>query len=124
MEKYELAIQGLQLWVRLGCSEAERAYPQPVEIEVRILFDEQPVGCRSDQLADVCCYQAVVEGITTLVEERSFKLIEFLAAEIFDRTRPQLKAGGAMLEVAVIKLRSPVPHVQRGMRFIYSRRVS
>ncbi len=123
MERYELAIQGLQLWVRLGCSEAERAYPQPVEMEIRIVFDKEPVGCRSDQLADVCCYQAVVEGITALTQESSFKLIEFLAAEVFDTVQQQLKRGEVTLEIAVTKLRSPVPHVQRGMRFTYSRRV-
>lgn len=89
-EHYTLLIPGLHLWVSLGCSPEERFKPQLVEIDILIRFVEQPLGCQSDKLSDVCCYDTIVKELIASTKHQSFHLIEFLAARIFDLVAAQL----------------------------------
>ena len=124
---YELFIPGLRLWVSLGCGVEEKTNPQPVDIDIRINFPQEPIGCHSDRLSDVVCYKFLTELIIESVKNRSFNLIEFLAAHIFEaivKQTKQLGLEGSILEIAVTKPNHPVPHVQKGIVFKYCRRLS
>ena len=122
-DHYELLIPGLRFWVSLGCGVEERANPQPVDIDVRIEFPKEPIGCHSDHLKDVVCYKTLAEVIIESVKDRSFKLIEFLAAHIFESVANYLNPDGSFLEITVTKPNHPVPHILKGVKFKYSRRL-
>lgn len=121
---YELFVPGLRLWASLGCSREEQANPQPVDIDIRIRFPQEPAGCRSDRLQDVVCYQTLTEWIVESMKNRSFHLIEFLAAHIFKVMAMEPNLSGAVVEIAVAKPNHPVPHVQKGIVFKYCRKLS
>ncbi len=120
---YELLIPGLRLWVFLGCGVEEKTNPQPVDVNIRINFPQEPIGCHSDQLRDVVCYKSLTELVIESVKNRSFDLIEFLAAHVFEAITTQFGLGGSVVEVVVTKPNHPVPHVQKGIVFKYCRRL-
>ena len=120
----ELLIPSLRLWLSLGCSEAERAVPQPVDIDIRIKFMNMLPGCYSDKLEEVVCYHTLTQSVITFLQKKSFHLIEFLAARIFESVEQHLKSIDAVIEVAVTKPNHPVPHIHKGVVFKYCRRVS
>jgi dihydroneopterin aldolase len=120
----ELLIPGLRLWISLGCSLEERANVQPVDVDIRIRFSQEPLGCGSDQLTDVVCYQTVVEHLVESTKGQSFNLIESLAAHIFDCVVKQLNLSDTLVEITVVKPHHPVSQVQKGIAFKYCRRVS
>jgi FolB domain-containing protein len=120
---YELLIPGLRLWISLGCSVEEKANPQPVDVDIKIKFSKEPLGCRSDQLADVLCYKTIVEDVLAFTKGKSFNLIEALAERIFHCISKQTNLENALVEVAITKPNHPVPHVHKGMVFRYCRRL-
>ena len=81
MERDAIIIRGLELPVRIGVPDAERAGWQTVsadvELEMQPRFDEL-----HDELAGTLDYQAVADEIKTLAAARPRKLLETLAAEI------------------------------------------
>ncbi|MFI5342713.1 MAG: dihydroneopterin aldolase [Chlamydiales bacterium] len=114
---------GLRLWISLGCSVEEKSNPQPVDVDIRINLSKEPFGCHSDQLIDVICYKAITEQVIEFVKNRSFNLIEFLAARIFETVAKQIDRKGALIEIVITKPNHPVPHVQKGIVFKYRRRL-
>jgi dihydroneopterin aldolase len=120
----ELSIPGLRLWISLGCSEEERATPQPVDIDIKIQFVQELLGCSTDKLSDVVCYDTLVKKVIAALQNRSFHLIEFLAASIFAAVEKQLHQIEAIIGVTVTKAHHPVPHVQKGIAFKFCGRVS
>jgi len=81
MERDAIIIRGLELPVRIGVPETERAGWQTlgadVELEMEPRFDEL-----NDELAGTLDYQAVADQIRALAASRPRKLLETLAAEI------------------------------------------
>ena len=120
---FDLLIPGLRLWISLGCSVEERSNLQPVDVDIRMKFFQEPRGCCSDQLVDVVCYKTVVEQVMDSVKDKSFNLIETLAARIFECVAQQPNLDDALIEITVTKPNHPVPHVQKGMVFKYCRRL-
>lgn len=120
---YELLIPGLRLCVSLGCSEEEKSTPQPIDIDIKINYLEEPIGCHSDKLVDVICYHTLTEKIIESVQNRSFNLIEFLAKYIFETVSKHIDSKGSIVEIAITKLNHPVQHVQKGIVFKYCRRL-
>lgn len=119
---YELLIPGIRLWISLGCSRAERANLQPVDVEIRIHLSQEPKGCRSDQLSDVYCYKQISEHIIQFIKDRSYNLIERLAADVFDVISQQMTEN-CMIEVVVSKPNHPIPYIQKPIQFKYCRRL-
>src|SRR5690606_18212430 len=78
----ELRVHRLALEVRLGCSEAERAVPQSVELDATIRFAEPPAGCTSDRLEDTVCYAELATVAREIVSAREFRLVEHLGHEL------------------------------------------
>lgn len=126
MDYYELTIQSLRLWVSLGCSPEERSNPQPVDIGIKMTFSKEPLGCKSDQLDDVICYQTVVDEVTKIVQVQSFHLIECLARTVFDIVANYLhqkRQSEIVLEIAIAKTHHPVVNVHEPVIFTYRRRL-
>jgi dihydroneopterin aldolase len=81
METNEILIQGLDLPVRIGVPEGERASWQVLSADIvmrpRLRFEEM-----RDDIASTIDYQAVAEAVKALAAARPRQLIETLAAEI------------------------------------------
>lgn len=121
-DRYELLIPGLRLWIFLGCSVEERSHLQPVDIDIRINFSKEPVGCHSDELEHVSCYKTIVDQVVEYTDKKTFNLIEYLAAQIFQVVGKQLNDRDAWLEIVIAKPNHPIPHVGKAVVFRYSGR--
>ena len=113
-----LAFDRALFTVRLGCYSEERLKPQEVELDLRIWFETTPAGCRSDRLKDVVCYEELTTAVENALADRSFHLIERLAAVVYDVLHPLVPAD-ARLWIRVKKMRPPVAALQHGVSFWY-----
>jgi dihydroneopterin aldolase len=66
-----------------GVSASERESSRPLEIEITLRVDLSQAAT-TDNLADTVNYSTICSTIVKLVEDRSYKLLERLAAEILD----------------------------------------
>lgn len=98
MERDAIIIRGLELPVRIGVPETERAGWQTlgadVELEIEPRFDEL-----NDELAGTLDYQAVADEIRALAASRPRKLLETLAAEIIGVLLRHPMAASAAVEL-------------------------
>jgi dihydroneopterin aldolase len=111
-----LEFRGARLEVRLGCSEAERARPQPVDLDLAVRFAELPIACASDKLEDTLCYAELIDAARAACAGREFHLVERLAHELFGHLRA-LVPPGAELWLRTTKLRPPVVGLTGGVAF-------
>ena len=111
-----LGFDALEIWVRLGCSRAERADPQAVRVGFEATTPGLPDACRSDALGDTTCYGKLAELFTARAAEREYRTLEHLAFELFAVAAPEL-AKDAVLMLEVTKLRPPVAGLRGGVRF-------
>jgi dihydroneopterin aldolase len=96
--------------------------PQPIDVHTEIKFFEELRGCTTDNLEDVVCYHTLTEKIIESLRGKSFHLIEFVAKQIFETVASFISLG-AILAITITKPNHPVPHVQKGISFKYSRRI-
>jgi dihydroneopterin aldolase len=111
-----LDVEAIRLDVRLGCTAAERAAPQGVEVKVTIRFPLLPAACWTDRLEDTMCYAELVALAREHCAGREFRLVERLALELYGLVHERLPHG-ARLSLAVTKLSPPVAEIERGVRF-------
>lgn len=102
----QIALRGMRFAGRHGVTLEERAAPQPIEVDLLMYLDlSRPAA--SDELADTLDYAAAFEMVRAIVEGKSFRLLEALAAAI---ARSALHAFEVdEVEVAVRKQRAPLP---------------
>jgi dihydroneopterin aldolase len=98
----------LQLVGICGALPEERERAQPLEVDLDVEADLSPAGA-SDELSDTIDYGALCDVVSSVVAGGMPQLLEHLAASIAEAL---LDADGRIsaVEVAVRKLRPPVPH--------------
>jgi len=111
-----LEFRGARLEVRLGCTAAERAMPQAVDLDLAVHFAELPLACESDKLADTVCYADLIDAARAACAGREFHLVERLGHELLTRLRP-LTPAGSELWLRVTKLHPPVEGLSGGVAF-------
>ena len=74
-------IKDLELTCLIGVYKRERKKPQTIRINVDLGVSEGS-GVVADRLADVVCYEDIVEGIRSIVLNGHINLIETLAEQI------------------------------------------
>lgn len=84
-----LGVHRLRLPVALGYGRGERSKPQPVEIEMRIFFKELPKSC-VDEGEPFLCYDKLSSALQDTVAHREFRLIEYMANELFAEVRKNI----------------------------------
>ena len=100
-----ITVLGMQFMGSHGVSDRERAEPQPIEVDLVVRLDlSRPAA--TDKLADTINYATLFELTRTIVEERSFHLIEALAGAILDAV---LAVHSVDVEVRVRKPKAPLP---------------
>jgi dihydroneopterin aldolase len=77
------------------------------------------MACNTDQLSDTADYHSIVEEIRKLVSDRSYKLLERLAFEVYSTIRAELLPIRAGIRVKVTKLKPPVQGIEGGVSFSY-----
>ena len=103
-----IELRGLRAMGRVGVLDHERAHDQPLEFDLDLVVDLAAAG-ESDDLDDTVDYGAVCDGVVATVGERHVALLEALATRVADAVLA-LDGRIAAVEVAVRKLRPPVPH--------------
>lgn len=115
-----VSVNRLQVHAHLGFYTGERAKPQPVEISFRLYYPEAPAQTKDDE-AEFIDYGQLSKGLNEYVQSRSFKLVEFMGAELFRTLRADLDARGAShvrLWLKLNKIAAPVPGLIGGASYI------
>ena len=101
-----IELRAMRFEGRHGVSDEERAAPQPFEVDVELELDLGPAG-RTDDLGRTVDYGAVVGLVATIVEERSFRLLEAIAGAIAD----EIMAAQPRAEAVVVRVRKMRPPI-------------
>ena len=119
----ELSILDLRLLVHLGNSKEEQLNPQQVSMNIIFSFDIPPMATNSDDISDTICYSIITKLVQNIVEEKSFNLIEHLAASIYTILHKYLKDNkyeNVGLRIVIHKISVPVQGLYGGASFSYS----
>lgn len=103
-----LRIRGIELLVHLGWEEAEREQAQLVRFDIEIQFTQIPVACTSDELTDTICYAELITDLRHQFSKQSFRLIEHLAAAIYDAVKLHMHNNHANITIQLTKH----PHIE------------
>jgi 7,8-dihydroneopterin aldolase/epimerase/oxygenase len=117
-----IELRGLRLPARVGVLPIEREQDQPLEIDLDVVVDLGPAGA-SDDLADTVHYGVVCDAVAEAVLAGHVALLERLAdvvAQAVLGVDPRIVA----VDLAVRKLRPPVPHdlATSGVHVVRTRR--
>jgi dihydroneopterin aldolase len=102
-----IVLSGLVFEGRHGYGDAERAVPQPIEVDVVLLLDLSAAGS-TDDLERSVDYSEVAWQVGRIVQQRTFRLIESIAQAI----------AGELLathqQLAAVEVRVHKPNVRLG----------
>jgi dihydroneopterin aldolase len=103
-----IELRGLELTALVGVLPEERQRPQPIEVDVDVHVDLSAAAA-SDDLRQAVDYGAVCDAVVATATAGHTGLLERLAHEL---ARAVLAVDDRIsaVEVAVRKLRPPVPH--------------
>ena len=87
-------IKNLRLRTFIGFNEEEKTKKQDVIVNIGLCYDAS-TAAKTDSVEDACNYKILTKQIIGLVEEKSFDLLETMAADIItliDKTDKVLEA--------------------------------
>lgn len=116
---YMVSVIRLQVHAHLGFYTGERAKPQPVEISFKLYYPEAPAHALDDE-AEFIDYGQLGKGLIDVVAARSFKLVEYMGAELFRHLREDLDRRGASnvkLWLKLNKVAAPLPGLVGGASY-------
>ena len=102
-----IELRGLRALGRCGVLPEEVERPQPLEVDLDLAVDMAAAGA-SDDLADTVDYGAVCAAVESTIASGHVRLLEHLAGRLAGAVL-DLDDRIAEVEVAVRKLRPPVP---------------
>lgn len=103
-----IELRGLRLVAIVGVLPEERTRAQPLELDVDLAVDMAAAG-GSDALDDTVDYGAVCDTLARVADEARPQLLERLAVLLADAVLA-LDPRIGEVQLAVRKLRPPVPH--------------
>jgi len=77
-------VRDLELGAKIGVHTFEKTTTQPVRINVDLAVDEAAYR-PTDELADVVCYEDIVNAIKAIIAQGHVNLVETLAERVADR---------------------------------------
>ncbi|MFO1242961.1 MAG: dihydroneopterin aldolase [Rickettsiales bacterium] len=121
-----LGVHRLRLSTTLGYGRGERSKPQPVEIELRLFFKDMPLAS-IDEASPFLCYDKLSQCLQELVQNREFKLIEYMASVAMKEIRTSIidqmgqeAAKNIFIWMKLHKCVPPVPYMLGGASIILS----
>jgi len=117
-----IELRGLRVLARVGVLPGEREQDQPLEIDLDLVVDLAAAGA-SDDLADTVDYGAVCGAVRAAAAQEHVDLLERLA-EVVAEAVLAVDERVVAVDLAVRKLRPPVPHdlATSGVRVVRTRR--
>lgn len=100
-----ITLQAMRFEGHHGVGEEERAFPQPLEVDLVVEADLARAG-RTDDVSDTIDYGPLIAVVGGVVERGSYRLLEAIAATIADRVLETTVASA--VTVRVRKLAVPV----------------
>ncbi len=100
-----ITLQAMCFEGRHGVGDAERALPQPIEVDLEVEVDLARAGS-TDDVADTVDYGPLIALVGDVVERGSFRLLEAIAVTIAERVLATTAAEA--VSVRVRKLAVPV----------------
>lgn len=110
-----LSLIGLEVWCRVGCTAAERAFPQRLDVDADLFLPLARAGVRDDMAATVD-YALVAARLKDVLSAGEFRLAEavaeraaalvlkeFRVPQVAVRVRKRALPGLAYAEVAVTR---------------------
>lgn len=94
----QLRIHGLELWLRVGCTEEERAFPQRIELDVALELDLRKAG-RTDDIAKSIDYAAVADALKKELTPKTFRLAEAVAEQAADQILWRFKPAAVVVRL-------------------------
>jgi dihydroneopterin aldolase len=94
----QISIVDLEVFYRVGVPDTERAQPQRLLLTVEMEFDFS-VAAKSDGINDTIDYFAVTQRLLKFGDDKNWKLIEKLAADIANIILTEFKPQGVSVEV-------------------------
>jgi 7,8-dihydroneopterin aldolase/epimerase/oxygenase len=94
----QITISDLEVFYRVGVTDAERARPQRLLLGVEILHDLSKAA-KTDALTQTIDYHAVCRRLMDFGKETTWKLIETLATDIADTLISEFHAGTVSVQV-------------------------
>lgn len=94
----KIILHELAVWYHVGITEEERAIPQRLVLNLEMDHDFSR-AMASDDLAHTIDYHAVARRLLRFGEDRSWNLIEKLAADVADLLVTEFKARAVTVEV-------------------------
>ena len=91
-------IKNLRLRTFIGFNEEEKTKKQDVIVNISLSYDAT-AAMASDSVDDACNYKVLTKKIITLVEERSFDLLEKMAGDIIAMIATAEKVLAASVEI-------------------------
>lgn len=117
-----MIINDLEFLVRLGWSEKERQKKRRVLLNVTIHFKKAPRACLTDQLDDTLCYHQLSMLLQEKIGNRTFKLIEYLAQDVYSFIKKEVPKNTAVT-VSVVKY-PKIKGLKGGVCFHYGEKIS
>lgn len=116
-----IELSGLRSTAVVGVLPEERNRAQPLEVDLAVEVDLTAAGL-SDDLSDTVDYAGVCDAVAEVAAGSEPQLLERLAAQVADvvlALDPRIES----VEVAIRKLRPPVPHdlATSGVRLVRRR---
>jgi len=97
-----IVLTNMVFQARHGLLERERVRPQRFEVDVELHLDLRPAG-REDDIAATVDYRGVYATVQTVVESKTFDLIEALAEAIAH----ELLGEQPLVSDVVVRIRKP-----------------
>ena len=116
-----IELSGLRVTAVVGVLPEERDRAQPLEVDLGVEVDLSAAGV-SDDLSDTVDYAAVCDTVVGTVDMSQPELLERLAAQVAEAVL-DLDSRIEAVEVAIRKLRPPIPHdlATSGVRLVRRR---
>lgn len=114
-----MKINQYEVWINLGCSEAEQSIAQPVHFSLIIFFHENIKGSQTDQLVDTVDYVSFTELIKKISLQKSYHLIEHLCSLVHEALTIELKNKNIQCDLTtnLKKVNPPVEALLSGVEF-------
>ena len=93
-----IRVTGMHFVGRHGANPGEKERPQPIDVDVEIVTDVA-AAIASDALVDGVDYDSIVQTCRRIVTQRSFTLLEALAAACVDAIMTDVRVRSARIRV-------------------------
>jgi 7,8-dihydroneopterin aldolase/epimerase/oxygenase len=114
----KISIVDLEVFYHVGVPDEERARPQRLLLTIEMEFDFS-AAARTDSITDTIDYFAVSQRLLKFGEGKSWKLIEKLAADIYEMALCDFKPQNVSVEVK----KFPIPQARHVSVFFTGKRL-